>query len=73
MTLMAKYHFNKYIDFIIVVYLCLILLSYEHTSCVLLDPMSDTGRPNMKLFIKAIYSENYWTLLLCVFSGDRIT
>ena len=64
---MAKYHFNKCIDFSMVVYLCLILLSYEHTSCVLLDPMSDTGRPNMKLFLKAVYSENYWTLLFVFF------
>ena len=47
------------------------LLSYEHTSCALLDPMTDKGIPTMKLFIKAMHSENY----CCFFvynSGDRI-
>jgi len=27
------------------------LLSYEHTGFTLLDPMTDGGRPTMKLFI----------------------
>ena len=30
------------------------LLSYENTSCTLLDQMTDKRRPTMKLFIKAI-------------------
>jgi len=61
------------------VYLCRILTvlvtSYYslflYTSCVLLDPMTDKGRPTMKLLIKAIHIENY----CCFFvynSGDRI-
>ena len=61
MTLIDKYYFNKY-DIVLLMVVCLtsVLASYEHTNCVLLDPMTDEGRPNMKLFITAIHSENYW-------------
>jgi len=63
---------NVILIILMVVYFMLhFLLSYEHTSCALLDPMTDEGRPNMKLFIKSIHIENY----CCFFvydSGDRI-
>jgi len=54
MTLIDKYYFNIYsIDYIngglfYVTY----LLSYEHTSCTLLDLMTDERRPTLKLFYK---------------------
>ena len=73
MTLIDKYYFNTYdIDYIngglfYVTY----LLSYEHTSCTLLDLMTGEGKPTMKLFIKTIHSENCF----CFFvynSGDRV-
>jgi len=37
------------------------LLSYEHTSCTLLDLMTDEGRPTMKL---SIHSETFCCFLL---------
>jgi len=60
--LIDKYYFNKYdIDYInggLFYVAC--LLSYEHTSCILLDPVTDEGRQTMKLFInKTIHRENY--------------
>jgi len=71
--LRPKFYFNKYdIDYINGgLFYVAFLLSYEHTSCALLDPMTDEGRTNMKLFVKAIHIENY----CCFFvynSGDRI-
>ena len=60
MTLIDKYYFNKYdIDYINgALFYIAYLLSYGHTSCALLDPMTDEVRPNMKLFITAVHSEN---------------
>ena len=52
MTLIDNsYYFNKY-DIVLLMMVC--LMSYEQTSCTLLDPMTDEGKPNIKLFIKAI-------------------
>jgi len=71
--LIDKYYFNKYdIDYINGgLFYVAFLLSYEHTSCALLDPMTDKGRPTMTLLVKAIHNKNY----CCFFvynSGDRI-
>ena len=42
MTLNDKYNFNKY-DICLIMVVCFVafLLSYEHTSCTLLDPMTE--------------------------------
>jgi len=50
-----QYYFHKYDFDCINCGLCYvaILLSYQHTSCPLLGPMTDEGRPNMKLFYKS--------------------
>ena len=47
---------NKYdIDYInLGLFYVAFLLFYKRTICALLDPLTDEGRPNMKLFIKAI-------------------
>jgi len=42
------------------------LLSLEHTSCTLLDPLTDKRQPTMKLFIIKI------TCFFVYNSGDRI-
>ena len=49
-----KYYFNKYdIDYINGgLFYVAFLVSCEHTSCTLLDPMTEEGKPNMKLLIK---------------------
>ena len=64
---------NKYdIDYInLGLFYVAFLLFYKRTICALLDPLTDEGRPNMKLSIKAVHSENYF----CFFvndSGGRI-
>ena len=69
MTLIDNsYYFNKY-DIVLLMMVC--LMSYEQTSCTLLDPMTDEGKPNIKLFIKAIHSENYCSFFVYD-SADRI-